>query len=135
MVLTDFRNRGFKVDLINTDNEFTKLENKVSAHVKICAARIKRGIQYMKDRQHIPRIKRGIQYMKDRTRCFWVSLLFKKVPKIMVDECLIMVTACLNDFPNKNGISTTMSPASIVLGQCNMPSSIKQPRRILFHEY
>jgi len=97
--------------------------------------------------------------MKDRTRCFWVSLPFKKVPKIMVDECLIVVTACLNNFPNKNGKSTTMSPASIVLGRgkingnnlkatfgryyevysstdnTNMPSSIKQPRRILFHEY
>jgi len=35
----------------------------------------------------------------------------------MVDECIIMVTSCLNDFPNKNGISTTMSPASIVLGR------------------
>jgi len=56
--------------------------------------------------------------MKDRTRCFWVSLPFEKVPKIMVDECLIMVTTCLNDFPNKSGIPTTMrSPASIVPGQ------------------
>jgi len=55
--------------------------------------------------------------MKDRTHCFWVSLPFKKVPKIMIDEYCIMVTACLNDFPNKNGISTTMSPASIILGR------------------
>ena len=34
----------------------------------------------------------------------------------MVDECLVMVTSCLNDFLNKNGISQTLSPASIVLG-------------------
>ena len=55
--------------------------------------------------------------MKDRTRCYWVTLPFKKVPKIMVDECLTMVTTCTNDFPNKNGISNNMSPASIVLGR------------------
>jgi hypothetical protein len=105
-VLTVFRNRGFQVNLINADNEFKKLEHKVSTHVEICAAG-----------QHIPHIERGIRFLKDRTRCFWVSLPFKKVPKIMIDECLTMVTTCLNDFPSKNGISTTMSPASIVLGR------------------
>ena len=105
-VLNVFRNRGFKVNTINADNEFQKLEHKVTAHVEICAAG-----------QHIPRIERGIRFMKDRTRCYWVTLPFKKVPKIMVDECLTMVTSCTNDFPNKNGISNTMSPASIVLGR------------------
>jgi hypothetical protein len=105
-VLNVFRNRGFKVNTINADNEFQKLEHKVTAHVEICAAG-----------QHIPRIERGIRFMKDRTRCYWVTLPFKKVPKIMVDECLTMVTSCTNDFPNKNAISNTMSPASIVLGR------------------
>ena len=105
-VLTVFRNRVFRINIINADNEFKKLENKVTAHVEICAAG-----------QHIPRIERGIRFMKDRTRCYWVPLPFKKVPKIMVDDCLTMVTTCTNNFPNKNGISNTMSPASIVLGR------------------
>ena len=35
----------------------------------------------------------------------------------MVDDCLTMVTTCANDFSNKGGISSTMSPASIVLGR------------------
>jgi hypothetical protein len=55
--------------------------------------------------------------MKDRTHCYWVPLPFKRVPKIMVDDCITMVTTCTNDFPNKNGIFDTMSPASIVLGR------------------
>ena len=88
-----FQNRGFKINIINADNEFKKLEGKVSVHVEICAAG-----------QHVPRIERGIQFMKDRTRCFWVTLPFKRVPKLMVDDCLTLVTTCLNDFPNKNGI-------------------------------
>ena len=35
---------------------------------------------------------------------------------MMVDECFTMVTTCLNDFPSKNGISASISPASIVDG-------------------
>ena len=74
-------------------------------------------MEYCAAGQHVPRIERAVRSVKDRTRCFWVSLPFKKAPKIMVDECLVMVTLCLNDFPNKNDISQTLSPASIVLGR------------------
>ena len=108
-VLGLLRARGFTVSIINADNEFQKLENRVSAHLEICATR-----------QHIHRIERDVRSVKDRTRCFWVPLPFKKAPKLMVDECLIMVISCLNDFPSKNGISQTLSPASIVLGRDQM---------------
>ena len=96
VLLTVFRNRGFQVNLINADKEFKEVENKVTAHVEICAAG-----------QEIPYIKLGIQFIKDRTRCYWVPLLpFKKVSKVMVDDdCLTMV------------INTRISPASIVLGR------------------
>ena len=105
-VLGVVRRRGFEMNTINADNEFQKLENKVSAHVEICAAG-----------QHVPRIERGVRSVKDRTRCRWVALPFKKAPKIMVDECLIDIISCLNDFPAKNGISKTIGPAAIVLGR------------------
>ena len=105
-VLRLLNHRGFKTPIINADNEFSKLEGKISTHIEICGAG-----------QHIPRIERGIRTIKDRTRCFWVSLPFKKVPKLMVDECLTMVITCLNDFPQNNGISDTLSPGSIVLGR------------------
>jgi len=61
----------FRINIINADNEFKKLKNKVTAHVEICVAG-----------QHIPRIERGIRFMKDRTRCYWVPMPFKKVPKL-----------------------------------------------------
>jgi len=70
-VLTVFRNRGFRINIINADNEFQKLEHKVTAHVEICAAG-----------QHIPPIERGIRFMKDRTRCSWVPLLSKRFQKL-----------------------------------------------------
>ena len=105
-VLTVFKRRGFNIDLVHADNEFLKLDDKLSIPIEFCAAG-----------QHVPRIERGIRSLKDRTRCFWVPLPFKRVPKLMVDECLVMVTTCLNDFPHKNGISQTLSPAGIVLGR------------------
>ena len=35
----------------------------------------------------------------------------------MIDECIYMVATCLNSFPNKNGISQTISPSAIILGR------------------
>ena len=105
-VLNIIQRRGFQIDTINADNEFAKLEHRISAHVEIVAAG-----------QHVPRIERSVRTTKDRTRCFWVPLPFIRVPKLMVDECLMMVTSCLNDFPNKQGISNTLSPANIILGR------------------
>ena len=105
-ILRLLNNRGFKTPIINADNEFSKLEGKLSTHIEICGAG-----------QHIPRIERGIRTIKDRVRCFWVSLPFKKAPKIMVDECLHMVITCINSLPQKNGISDTLSPSSIILGR------------------
>ena len=101
-----FRKRGLNLEVVNADNEFQKLDGKISAHLEICASG-----------QHVSRIERAIRTIKDRVRCFWVSLPFKRVPKIMIDDCLVMVISCLNDFPNNEGISTTISPAGIVLGR------------------
>ena len=58
-VINVFKIPGFQINIINADNEFKKLENKVSAHVEICATG-----------QHVPRIECDIRFMKDRTRCF-----------------------------------------------------------------
>ena len=67
--------------------------------------------------QHIPRIERAIRVVKERTRCFWMPLPFKRVSKIMIDECLYIVILCLNSLPHPNGISKILSPATIVLGR------------------
>jgi len=40
---------------------------------------------------------------------------FQARTKIMIDDCLVMVISCLNDFTNNEEISTTISPAGIVL--------------------
>ena len=105
-VIQMYVTRGFTINVVHGDNEFRKLENKLGVHVNICAAR-----------QHIPRIERGIRTLKERVRCCWVSLPYRKAPKLMVDENVIDMTSCLNDLPHKEGISRTLSPAMIVLGR------------------
>ena len=72
-------------------------------------------------REHVHRIERGVRTLKERVRCSWVLLPYRKAPKIMVDENLIDMVSCLNDFPHKEGISRTLSPAMIVLGR-NKPN-------------
>ena len=44
-----FKNRGFNIETVNGDNKFKKLENKIDAHLEICAAG-----------QHVPRIERVV---------------------------------------------------------------------------
>jgi len=49
-------------------------------------------------------------------RCCWVELPYTKAPKLMVDENIVDMVGWLNAFPHKEGISQTLSPATIVLG-------------------
>jgi len=105
-IISVFKKRGFKITMIHADNEFRAIEDRVSVDIEICAAG-----------QHIHKIERKARTVKERVRCFYVSLPFKKVPKIMIDECVCLVATCLNDFPSKKGISKTLSPGTIVLGR------------------
>ena len=56
-VISVIRQRGFKLDTVFADNEFAKLEHKISAALEICGAG-----------QHIPSIEREARSVKDRTR-------------------------------------------------------------------
>jgi hypothetical protein len=104
-VIEQFTKRGFKISIVNGDNEFKKLEGKLSVHIEICGAG-----------QHIPRIERGIRYFKDGIRCYFVGLPFKKVPKLMIDECARGWIGIKNSLPQKNGVSKTTSPSTFILG-------------------
>lgn len=120
-VISLYNKRGFKIDIINADNEFKKIEGEVGAHVEICAAM-----------EHVPRIERSIRTFKERVRCCWVGLPYRKAPKLMVDENLVDMIGWLNAFPHAEGISNTLSPAAIVLG--NPKPDCKQ-LRITFGAY
>jgi hypothetical protein len=65
---------------------------------------------------HVGEVERSVRTIKDRLRTGVHGLPFKRLPKIMVRHMVTDATRCLNQFPRKNGISATMSPATIVTG-------------------
>ena len=58
---------------------------------------------------------RLIRTFTERTRCDFQNLPYKKSPKRMEVSYLEANITWLNVFPNKNGISKTLSPSEIVL--------------------
>ena len=67
--------------------------------------------------EHVGEAERFIRTVKDRMRSAFNMLPYATVPKVMVIELAKFVVFWLNSFPNKNGISTTMSPREIVTGE------------------
>ncbi len=53
--------------------------------------------------------------IKERGRGILNTLLFKKMPQIMLIELIYHVVLWLNAFPMKSGVSETLSPREIVM--------------------
>jgi hypothetical protein len=66
--------------------------------------------------KHVPEIERSICTTKERTRCTVHSMPYKHLPNMMMKHIILDGMSWLNALESKNGISTTMSPSSIVLG-------------------
>ena len=66
--------------------------------------------------EHVPEIERYIRTVKERARCIWNTMPFHKIPSRMTVELVHSCVFWLNSFPTNDGISTTLSPRSIVVG-------------------
>jgi hypothetical protein len=67
--------------------------------------------------EHVGDIEWFLHTIKERMRCSYTTLPFQTVPDIMVVELAKRVQFFLNAFPPSGGISTTLSPCTIVTGQ------------------
>ena len=65
---------------------------------------------------HVGEVERSIRTVKERLRSCAHGLPFKRLPRLLVQYMVADTIRCLNQFPWPNGISATMSPASIVTG-------------------
>ena len=105
-IVNKYESRGFKITDYHGDNEFAHIEGHVvPATTHICATG-----------EHVPEIERSIRTVKERTRCTVHSMPYKRLPNMMMKHIVLNSVYWLNAFPSKNGISSTMSPSSIVLG-------------------
>jgi len=105
-VLKLYTDRDVNIETLHADGEFRKIEGRVDTTVECCATD-----------EHIDRIERRIRVVKERARCYWVSLPYKRAPKLMVDENLFEINGWLNAYPYKHGISNTYSPSAIIQGK------------------
>ena len=67
--------------------------------------------------EHVPPIERSVRTIKERSRSTCSGLPFKRITILMVRSLIEAITEVLDAFPSKNGISDTLSPATIVEGK------------------
>jgi len=95
---------GFQVGTVLMDNEFEKLRNLVPIL----------AINTTAAKEHVPEVERKIRLIKERGRGILNTLLFKKMPRLMLIELIYHVVLWLNAFPANSGVSETLSPCEIV---------------------
>jgi hypothetical protein len=70
--------------------------------------------------------------VKEKCRTMTHALPYKKVPKLMIISLVNVAVKWINAFPPTNGISKTMSPATIVQG---LPKPNLKYKRIIYGSY
>ena len=66
---------------------------------------------------HVPSVERSIQTIKNHIRTIIHSLPFKYYPTLLLEGCVYNAVRLLNILPSKNGISTSLSPTTLVTGK------------------
>ena len=82
--------------------------------------------------EHVPEVERHIRTIKGKSKSVINVLPFKKIPPRMLTELVYYSNFWNNAFPNKNGVSETMSPRSIITGQ---EITYEQHCKLEFGEY
>ena len=67
--------------------------------------------------EHVPEIERHNRVVKERSRSFCHSLLFNRIPKLMIIHAILNIAKMLNYFPKKQGIYSELIPRSILTGE------------------
>ena len=110
-VFTAYQKRGFLITTVHGDNEFAPLLpffNKMTQPPKLILAA--KG-------DHVPEIERRIRVVKERCRAIRHSLPFNKLPLIITMYMVLHAVRMLNFFPQKAGVSDTLSPQMIISGE------------------
>ena len=116
-----YETRGFRIENIHGDNEFNKDEIKKAQLPSLFHI-------YGKD-EHVGMIERSNRTVKKKCRTVTHALPYRRITKVMTIGLVATAIKWLNAFPNSQGISKTLSPASIVEGA---PKPNMKYRRIVF---
>jgi len=117
-----YRKRGFNITRIVGDQEFKCIEQEI----------LPTPINIADSDDHVAEVERSIRTIKERIRCLVQGLPFKRMPKAMMRAAIENANKCLNQFPAENGVSTTLSPLTIMTGK---PSPDYNDVKIEFGSY
>ena len=104
-----YANRGFKVNTALMDGEFEPLRDNMTE--------LDVGLNTTAANEHVPEIERHTKTIKERTHAGRSTLPFKFIPKLMMIHLVYNAVLWLNTFPPKGGVSTTVSPRTLMTGQ------------------
>ena len=110
-IFTYYFQCGFRITTIGVDGEFSPLKPLIMAmpggpHVNLASTN-----------EHVPDIERCIRVVKERSRATHHRLPFQRIPQLMVIQMVLLVVKILNYFPPKGGVSTHISPKTIMSGE------------------
>jgi Reverse transcriptase (RNA-dependent DNA polymerase) len=109
MSLQQYHARGFRVTDIHADHEFDCLRlNLLPINLNIVAPD-----------SHVGEVERSIRTIKERNRSTVHGLPYRRLPRLLVREIVKHSIQCLNQVPADDGLSTTMSPNTILTGVPN----------------
>jgi hypothetical protein len=102
---------GFHITVVHADGEFAPLKPLIES--------VPGGpvVNLVSANEHVPEIECRIRIVKERCRATRHSLPFGRIPKIMTVHVVLNVVKLLNFFPTKGGVSETLSPKTIMLGE------------------
>ena len=104
--LSIYRNRGFNPIEIHADGEYNSLRNTFpGVRFTICSAD-----------DHVPEIERAIRTVKETIRATIHGMPYSRLPRVLVKELVTHAVRTLNMLPHPDGVSPTLSPATIVTG-------------------
>ena len=113
-IINKYDKQGLTVNQIFADNEFHPIIDSVAPiHVNLAAAG-----------EHVGDIENFNKVLQERMRCIWHTVPFGLCwPRIMVIALAEYVTRMLNAFPSKTGVSSHLSPSTIVEGRRPLDAS------------
>ena len=107
-----YMKRGFHITTLNLDGEFSQLQAMVYENIPGGPR-----INITSAKKHVSDIKRLLRVVKERTRAVRHNLHFNKSLKLLTLYIAFTVVRMLKYLPVKIGISSILSPQTIIYGE------------------
>ena len=103
--------RGFRIVDVNADGEFEPLKPLIEALPSAPT------VNLAAKSEHVADIERRIRVVKERARAARSRLPFRRIPELLTIWIVFQSVRMLNYFPSKGGVSSTLSPTTIMSGE------------------